>query len=125
LPPDWEAYKHPEGKPLWDYSGAARIGRWMGRASLQGVRKWPTLNPLIGRTRNILIFSPTLEKMDRARENGIAVFGRPWTYISTLATNFFGMEGLFIKMYTNPSVVEAAIDHFVEFYLVADRNFLR
>ncbi len=123
LYPEKEAYRHPEGKPLWDYSGGddtraldgAGVFAECERVSEIEAFDWP--NP------DHLDFTSTFKKIDRIHELGIAVFSGPWTYISTLAADFFGMENLFTKMYTNPAVVEAAIAHLVDFYLVADRNF--
>ena len=123
IPAEFYAYRHPDGKKLWETEGtrgrkardAAGIFAEYGTVKEIENFDWP--NP------EYLDFSDVLARMDAARKNGLAVFGGPWTYISSLACDFFGMEDLFIKMYSNPEIVEAAIDGMVNFYLSANKKF--
>ncbi len=121
--PERKAYKHPEGKPLWDYSGGNENRALDGAGVFAGSEKVSEIDAFDWPDPDYLDFTSTLETIDKIHELGMAVFSGPWTYISTLATDFFGMENLFTRMYTHPAVVQAAVDHLVDFYLVADRKF--
>lgn len=123
LYPEREAYKHPEGKPLWDYTGGNirkaldGAGVFADCETVAEIESFDWPNP------DYLDFTPTYKKIKRVHDLGMAAFSGPWTYITTLAFDFFGMENFFIKMYENPEVVEAAIEHFVDFYLIANKKF--
>lgn len=121
---DASTWRHPEGKPLWDFYG----GRERTHLTQDGVFadcedptdvenfEWP--DP------DFLDFSETTRNVMEARDAGLAVFGGMWMPFFHIASDFFGMENYFIKMHTHPEVVEAVTERIVSFYLEANRRCL-
>jgi uroporphyrinogen decarboxylase len=114
----WDAYKHPEGKPVFDMQ---REGKELGAAGVfaecedvQEVEdhEWP--DP------DYLDFTDIMDKLenagDRYRASGF------WCSFFHEVADFFGMENYFIKMYTNPDVIHAVTRHVVDYYLEANRR---
>ena len=70
-------------------------------------------------------FTETLEEIDRTIAAGQAVLSGSWSKFYHDACDFFGMENYFIKMHTDPLVVDAVTRHIVDFYLeVNEKLFL-
>ncbi len=119
---DRESWKHPEGKPIWDYLGGkprvslSQPGVFADCDDVKEVEAFDWPNP------DFLDFSSTLKKIDAARAEGLAVFGGMWCPFFHLAADFFGMENYFIKMYTHPAVVEAVTERIVDLYLEANKR---
>jgi uroporphyrinogen decarboxylase len=65
-------------------------------------------------------FSETLREIDRTVAAGQAVLSGTWSCFYHNACDFFGMENYFMKMHTNPGVVDAVTRHIVDFYLEAN-----
>lgn len=120
---DENSWKHPEGKPMFDFlGGKERVslnqeGVFAECESIKEVEKydWPDAK--------YLDFTHVIKKIDEANERGVAVFSGLWSPFFHDITNFFGMENCFIKMITNPEVVEAVVDRVIEFYLQANKKF--
>ena len=117
----WNTYKAPDGIPLF---GAARIGISQGFtpifADCEDVAQvedfeWPNLD--------YLDFTGRLDDLRNAgdlyRASGM------WCCFFHNVADFFGMENYFIKMYTNPDVVDAVTRHVCEFYLEANERFFK
>ena len=110
-------YNHPEGKPMFDVLG----GKERKTLSQDGVFAdcedvaeveafdWPD--------EKYIDFSRTIEEIDRTRAAGQAVLSGSWSCFFHNVCDFFGMENYFVKMYTDPDVVEAVTEHVVDFYL--------
>ena len=113
------AYKDPEGKPLFNH-------RWTGIsegsvpvfAECEDPREvdsipWP--NP------DYLDFTEVVEALrnvgDFYRASGM------WSCFFHIVADFFGMENYFVKMHTNPDVVDAVTERVCEYYLEANRRF--
>jgi len=64
-----------------------------------------------------LDFSETLVDLDKTVRAGQAVLSGSWSCFYHLASDFFGMENYFVKMHTDPAVVDAVTRHIVDFYL--------
>jgi uroporphyrinogen decarboxylase len=62
-------------------------------------------------------FAETLKEIDKTVAAGQAVLSGSWSSFYHKACDFFGMENYFIKMHTNPAVVDAVTRHIVDFYL--------
>jgi uroporphyrinogen decarboxylase len=62
-------------------------------------------------------FTETLEEIDRTIAAGQAVLSGTWSCFYHNACDFFGMENYFIKMHTDPEIVDAVTRHIVDFYL--------
>ena len=62
-------------------------------------------------------FTETLAEIDKTVEAGRAVLSGTWSSFYHVVCDFFGMENYFIKMHTDPAVVDAVTRHVVDFYL--------
>jgi uroporphyrinogen decarboxylase len=119
ISPEWSAYRHPDGKPMFD---VGRSGPSLGSpgvfAECESVAEvdaydWPDPDHLD--------FSESLTDLRSAgsvyRASGF------WSPFFHLVADFFGMDNYFIKMYTHPDVVHAVTAHIVDFYHEANRRF--
>ena len=119
---DGDTYKHPEGKPIFDVLGGKPLESLAGAgvfAETEDVAQvesfdWP--NP------DYMDYTATEKLVDRTIEEGMAVFCSTWGHFFHIASDFFGMEEYFVKMYTNPKVVEAVTEHIVNFQLECNRR---
>ncbi|MDR0518661.1 MAG: hypothetical protein LBG82_01200 [Clostridiales Family XIII bacterium] len=118
---DFLSWKHPEGKPIFDVlGGRARVslndpGVFSETTDVAEVDRfpWPSTE--------YLDFSSNIEKIKKAEEMDLAVLGGMWCCFFHIACDFFGMEEYFMKMYTDPKVVEAVTDHITDFYLESNK----
>jgi uroporphyrinogen decarboxylase len=117
--PQWTAYKHPGGKPMWEdghdqTKGLASEGVFADCEDLAVVEDFPWPNP------DYLDFSD----MVRALKNTGPYYrlGGMWCPFFHNLADFFGMENYFVKMHTDPEVVEAVTRHVCEFYLEANER---
>ena len=122
LPADLEYWRHPQGKPIFDILGGqvrhslGQPGVFAECEDVQEVERfaWPDIAH---------IDLDALEKaIDTARANGMGVASGTWSCFYHIAADFFGMENYFIKMYTDPAVVQAVTEHVVTFYLEANQK---
>jgi uroporphyrinogen decarboxylase len=67
-----------------------------------------------------LDFSETIKEIDRTVAAGQAVLSGTWSCFYHNACDFFGMENYFMKMHTDPEVVDAVTRRIVDFYLEAN-----
>lgn len=117
--PEWASYKHPEGKPLFSQVRVGISGNaepiFADCEDPQQVydHEWP--NP------DYLDFTETVEMLRRAgdvyRASGM------WSCFFHIVADYFGMENYFVKMFTNPDVVDAVTRQVCEFYLEANERF--
>ena len=70
-------------------------------------------------------FSGTLKEIDKTITAGQAVLSGSWSCFYHNACDFFGMENYFMKMHTDPAVVEAVTRHIVDFYLEINEKLFR
>lgn len=120
---DSSAWKHPEGKAMWDCFPNIRTslsapGIFADCEDVNAVEKFQWPNP------DYLDFSNTVQLTKEAYDKGMAVFGGMWCPFFHIVSDFFGMENYFVKMYTNPDVVHAVTRHVTDFYLEANRRCL-
>lgn len=123
LPAELLSWHHPGGEKLWrtrDPDAAAALDSPGVFAECEDVAEvhaftWPDPDSMD--------FTSILATMRRAQDAGIAVLGGPWTYITTIVSEFFGMEEFLVKMYTAPEVMDAVIGHVVDFYLGLNERF--
>ena len=73
---------------------------------------WPKLE--------YLCLDKTCEEIERTAAAGQAVLSGMWSCFFHVVADFFGMENYFIKMYTDPAVVDAVTEHVVDFYMRAN-----
>jgi len=120
---DMGAWKHPEGRPMWDCFRGKReslgaAGIFADCEDTAEVDAFPWPNP------DYLDFSGTEFNTRLAWDRGFAVFGGMWCPFFHIVADFFGMENYFVKMYTDPEVVHAVTRHVVDFLLEANRRCL-
>jgi uroporphyrinogen decarboxylase len=70
-------------------------------------------------------FTETIKEIDRSIAAGQAVLSGTWGTFFRTTYCFFGMQNCFIKMHTDPELVEAVADHVVDFYLAANEKLYR
>ena len=75
---------------------------------------WP--NP------DYLDFSYSKRVAKAAISRDMAVFSGMWAPFFHEMCDFFGMENYFMKMYTHPTVIEAATERILNFYLAANQR---
>jgi uroporphyrinogen decarboxylase len=67
-------------------------------------------------------FTETLAEIDKTIAAGQAVLSGSWSCFFHNVCDFFGMENYFIKMNTDPAVVDAVTRHVVDFYLAMNEK---
>ncbi|MCL2043068.1 MAG: hypothetical protein FWG89_02900 [Treponema sp.] len=72
-----------------------------------------------------LDFGETLREIDKTIQAGQAVLSGTWSSFFHVACDFFGMEQYFIKMHTDPDVVDAVTRHITDFYLAANEKLFK
>lgn len=118
---EWDTYKHPDNKPIWDcHNGREKIslgqpGFFGNCTNLNDLQtfNWPNVK--------YLDFSDPLKKIQASPDN--AVFSGMWSCFFHIMCDLFGMENYFIKMHTDPIIIEAVTDRIVDFYLEANELF--
>ena len=110
-------WNHPEGKPMFDVLG----GKARKSLSQPGVfgdcedvaeveaYDWPD--------EKYVSFEGTLQAIKETHAKGQAVLSGSWSCFFHNVCDFFGMENYFVKMYTDPDVVEAVTEHIADFYM--------
>lgn len=112
-------YRHPEGQELFHMrtvgisEGAVAVfANTTDPAEVDSI-EWP--NP------DHLDFTEVVRALRNAgdvyRASGM------WSCFFHILADFFGMENYFIKMHTDPAVVDAVTERVCEFYLEANRRF--
>ena len=115
-------YRHPEGRPAFDasYGMGARetlsaAGCFADAENVAEIEAYPWPNPAY------CDFAPLYQEIDRFADK--MVFTGMWSPFFHIVADFFGMEEFFVKMYTAPAVVEAAIEKTVDFFVAANERF--
>ena len=115
-------YHHPEGLPAFNPAYGIRRdslsadGCFAEAETLADIENypWPDLS--------YFDFSDIYRKIEEFPDH--FVFTGMWCSFFHLAADFFGMENFFIKMYENPMIVDAVLEHIVDFYAAANDKFL-
>jgi uroporphyrinogen decarboxylase len=109
--PDYPMFDVLNGKKRTSLSEPGVFAETEDLAEVEGFH-WPEVR--------YVDFSETLKEIDRAAAAGQAVLSGTWSAFYHRACDFFGMENYFMKMYTDPEVVDAVTRHIVDFYLEAN-----
>lgn len=123
ITPEWDSYKHPEGKPIFDVYGGKpkhshnQPGVFADCTSLAEVEAFPWPDP------KYLDFDVTRQTLQAADD--YFRFSGMWTCFFHIVADFFGMDNYFVKMYTDPMIVQAVTEHVVDFYLAANERFFQ
>lgn len=122
IPAD-SAYKHPEGRPPFDfYGGKERAhlnmpGVFAETESVSDVQAYNWPDP------KFLDFTDVLAHVRRHRDKG--VWTGMWAPFFHDIAEFFGMDNYFMGMYARPEVVDAVTDHVVSYYEEANERFFK
>lgn len=116
VPAEYGAYHAPQGGAIFPFDPA--LPPLADCESIREVEAYPWPDP------SYLDYTPILVQMQAAIRRGQAVLGGPWSPIFQTAVDLFGMEELFIRMHTDPELVEAAVEHIVAFYVEAGSKLL-
>jgi uroporphyrinogen decarboxylase len=122
LPAD-SAYKHPEGKQAFDpfYSKDKKSlgdgGYFANCESIKEVDKYPWPDP------DYLDFTEVRKQIIENKDK--AVFTGMWSPFFHIMCDFFGMENYFVKMYTDPDIIEAVTAHIIDFLCEANGRLFR
>lgn len=121
LPREYGVWAHPEGKSMFGFQD------WSERESLsqpgifadcesvhdvESYKDWPDVK--------YISLERVSHEIDRAVDAGQAVLSGMWACFFHDVADYFGMEDYFVKMHTDPDVVEAVTDHVVNFYMQAN-----
>ena len=120
MPEACGCWKHPEGKPMFDIMGGREKkslnegGVFAHCEDVAEVERfpWPEMK--------YLDFTQTLSTVLERGSPGFAVLSGMWCPFFHNVADFFGMDNYFVKMYTDPDVVQAVTEHVVDFYLAAN-----
>ena len=118
----FDFYKHPEGYDMFDVlGGKARqsLGQDGVFADCEDPGEiesfnWPDVK--------YCDFTSSEAYVERTIESGQAVLSGTWACFFHNVCDFFGMENYFVKMHTDPEVVEAVTERVVDFYLQANEK---
>ncbi len=117
------AWHHPDGRPMFDVLGGNirtslnQGGVFAETTSVAEVEAFDWPDP------QYLDFTGVLAEVAHARARGFYVLSGMWAPFFHVVADFFGMENYFVKMYTDPAVVEAVTEHVVDFYLEANARY--
>lgn len=112
------AYKHPQGKPIFDNQRKSQElcagGAFSECQDVEEIEKFEWPDP------DFLDFSEILLKL-KAAGNLYCASGFWCPFFHDVA-DFLGMENYFLKMYTHPELVHAITEKIIQFYLEANRR---
>jgi uroporphyrinogen decarboxylase len=115
------AYRHPDNRPMFDTTGGrgrsslSEAGCFAEAETIEEIEKypWPSVE--------YLDFTDVIQEIRSYSDK--AVFTGMWSCFFHIVCDYFGMEEYFVKMYTNPKIVEAVTEHVVDFYVEANKRF--
>lgn len=117
--PEWDCYNHPGRKPMWDFY-AGREKTSLGQPGFYAdCNTIADINSFDWPKTKYLNYSKSLQAMNEVPHK--AVFSGMWCCFFHVVADFFGMENYFVKMFTEPAIVEAVTERIVDFYLEANK----
>jgi len=122
IPAEFTSYRHPDNRWIWNTQGSQERKALDGAGIFSECETIKEIEAFDWPDAKYLDYTNVIKQMEEAQKQGIAVFGGPWTYVTAIACEMFGMEDLFISMYTKPKLVHAAVDGIINFYLAANKK---
>ena len=110
-------YNHPDRKPFFDVMGGQNRESLNQDGVFAGVEDVAQIEAFDWPNPEFVDLSDTFAQIDQYNKLDMAVFSGMWSAFFHDLCDFFGMENLFIKMFTHPAIVEAATVHIMKFYL--------
>lgn len=123
MPEANKCWKHPDGTPMLDVMGGREKhslnegGVFAECDDVAEVEKFHWPDP------KYLDFSDTLAAVEKAEADQLGILSSMWSPFFHNVADFFGMDNYFVKMYTDPDVVDAVTRHTAEFYLAANEKY--
>lgn len=117
MPEHHGLWQHPEGRPMFDPLGGKPRTSLNQPGIFADCEDPAEVDAFPWPDEKYADFSGTLREIDRTIEAGQAVLSGTWSCFFHNVADFFGMENYFVKMYTDPDVVEAVTEHVVDLYL--------
>jgi uroporphyrinogen decarboxylase len=119
MPEKFHLWTNPE-HPMFDTLGGKKRNSLSEPGVFAEIEDIPEVEKFQWPEIKYVDFSETLKEIDRTVAAGQAVLSGTWSCFYHVASDFFGMENYFMKMYTSPEVVDAVTRHIVDFYLEAN-----
>lgn len=120
MPEACGCWKHPEGAPMFDCLGGRERKSLNEAGVFAGCEDVSEVERFRWQDVGYLDFSETVNTVLEREAKGFAVLSGMWSCFFHVVADFFGMDNYFVKMYTDPAVVEAVTEHVVDFYLKAN-----
>jgi uroporphyrinogen decarboxylase len=125
---DW-AYADPDGNignPFFQYELAAHKKHDEGvMGYLDNINSISELDKFNWPNPDYIDYKAQAAIVKEANLNGCSVFGGIWSPFFHNIADLFGMEEYFVKMYTEPKMVDAVTDRVMEFYLECMERFFK
>ena len=117
-------YKHPDGKKIFNTNQKCLDGGYNNSqgifaecSSIDEVNGYDWPDP------DYMDYTEDINIIKNYQEKGI--LSGLWAPFFHVVSDFFGMQNYFIKMYSDPSIVEAVTENVVDFYVAANNRFYR
>ncbi|MBP3647765.1 MAG: hypothetical protein J6K55_15220 [Clostridia bacterium] len=118
-------YRHPENKPMFDVLGGKKRISHNQAGVFADCEDPAEVDAFDWPDEKYIDFGPTIAEIERSRAAGQAVLSGSWSCFFHNVCDFFGMENYFVKMYTDPDVVDAVTEHVVDIYLRINERLFR
>lgn len=112
------AYKQPEGKEAFDPWNGEKLTSLSQAGCLAECESIKEVDKISWPNTDYLDFSEIKTNLENFQDKSI--FTGMWSPFFHVVSQYFGMENYFIKMYTDPGVVEAVTNHVVDYYCEAN-----
>ena len=121
----FDPWKHPEGKPaIWNMLGILdNIDTNGGVGPLADITTVKEVDALDWPDPKYMDYSQALAKLKGIHSQNKAILSGSWTHFFHIVADLFGMEQYFMKMYTDPAVVEAVTERVVDFFAACNEKF--
>ena len=116
MPEKNKCWTHPD-LPMFDFLGGKERSSLGVPGVFAEVRDVAEIESFHWPEMKYVDFSKTLAEIDRTVAAGQAIVSGCWCSFYHVTSNFFGMENYFMKMHTDPALVDAVTRHVVDFYL--------
>ncbi len=121
LAADNYCWKHPEGKPFFDFRRGEELHHLGEGGVLKDVETIEDIDAFDWPDMKYLDFTEYRTLLQEARDRGFAVAGGYWSPFFHNMADFFGMENYFIRMHTHPELVAYLTQKMVDCYVEANR----
>ena len=118
---DWYAWANPD-RPIFDYYGGKSHNSLNAPGVFADCEDVKEIEDFDWPDPDDLDFSLLDKELDRQIYSDKAIFSGCWSMFYHDMCSFFGMDNYFVKMHTDPKVVEAATSRIIDYYLAANKK---